>query len=496
MNATLQLETPEHAQQFLSPAALEGREAIFSKAEACEEKLSEVASVKRFLERYLGDAGFRSSLHKVFESGGDLHAVLAASNLRVHPEDVRAYLRMNKAHSGKNGETPALRHYREFTMAGAQDAATINARAERGASRAYAAWRQRQMGALRFHFSAFADLVVHPVAAYELSRGCSVGCWFCAVGAEKLQGHFLANHENLALFRTAQQAMRRLLGEAAGAAMCYWATDALDNPDYEIFAAEFCAEHGVFPPTTTAIGWKNPERTRALLHASAEAGTHLNRFSVLSVGMLNRLHAAFSEEELLRTELVFQMPEALVPIDVLSNAPARKIRAGRARSLPADQRVYDDGAGTVACVIGFLVNFVERTIRLIAPTLPSETWPLGYRTLAQVQGFTEESFSSAIEGMIREHMQPGFGEEPLRLHELLETQIVPEGLRVQSAKHAVTLSAWGLSTEALRFCIDLLRSGTQNASDISLALRRAGVSLLHSQAFLQRLRAEGIFDLA
>lgn len=495
MTATAELEAIARVAEPAATGSTVGTKAIFAKVESRAGEVSQIASVKRFLERYLGDAGFRGVLHDVYECGGDLGPALAACNLRVDPNDVRAYLRMNTA--GDNGsETAPLRLYKEFTMASAQEAGAINARAERSSNQAYAAWRQRQLGALRFHFSAFADLIVHPVAAYELSRGCSVGCWFCAVGAEKLQGHFLATEENLAFFRSAQHSMRKLLGEAAGAAMCYWATDALDNPDYEKFASEFCAEQGVFPPTTTAIGWKNPDRTRELLRTSAAAGTHLNRFSVLSVGMLNRIHASFSEEELLRTELVFQMPEALVPVNVLSNAPARKIRAGRARSLPEDKRVYEEGAGTVACVIGFLVNFVERTVRLIAPTLPSEAWPLGYRTLARIQGFTRESFASEIETMIREHMQPGFDEQPLRLHELLEAHVVPEGLRVQSPKYAVTVSARGLSTEALRFCVDLLRSGTQNAPDISLALRRAGVSLLHSQSFLHQLRAEGIFDLA
>ena len=56
-----------------------------------------------------------------------------------------------------------------------------------------------------------------------------------------------------------------IVGDAAGRGLCYYATEPLDNPDYECFLVDFHAEFGRVPQTTTAAATRDIERTRRLL---------------------------------------------------------------------------------------------------------------------------------------------------------------------------------------------------------------------------------------
>lgn len=451
--------------------------------------VSPLAHIKRFAERYRGDAAFRALL----SDDVSLPEVLASHQLEIAAQDARSFLSLERGE--QVAPTSNIESYKQFVLDTAKTD-RISHLASLSTNANYAEWRRRQLGALRFHFSAGSDAVVRPVAAYELSRGCSVGCWFCAVGAEKLQGHFTASPENLALFDATLCAMRELFGDAAGSAMCYWATDALDNPDYEIFAAHFAEANSVFPPTTTAIGWKNPERTLNLLTTASAHGTLLNRFSILSVGMLNRIHAAFSAEDLLTTDLVFQMQDALVSIGPTESLPAKKIRAGRARTAGrAEESLYSEDAGTVACVIGFLFNFVDRTIRLIAPCIPGDENPLGYRVFGSVEGFDHTTVEASLRSLIDQHMRVGFDDTPLRLSCSLSADVVTDTLIVRSQKHGVAFPAAGASEHALQHLLKLLRQGTHSASQLVAAMRVRGMNVFLTNFLLHRLREEGVFEI-
>ena len=47
--------------------------------------------------------------------------------------------------------------------------------------------------------------------------------------------------------------------------------------------------------------------------------------------------------------------------------------------------------GSIACVSGFLVNMLDRTIKVISPCYASDRWPFGYRI------FAEETFDNAVD---------------------------------------------------------------------------------------------------
>ena len=52
------------------------------------------------------------------------------------------------------------------------------------------AWRQRQIRRGRGELGATGSVITHPILAFELSAGCTVGCWFCGVSAARFQGNF------------------------------------------------------------------------------------------------------------------------------------------------------------------------------------------------------------------------------------------------------------------------------------------------------------------
>jgi radical SAM family RiPP maturation amino acid epimerase len=173
------------------------------------------------------------------------------------------------------------------------------------------AWRDRQIQRSKGQLGqSHAINIVHAPFAVELSDGCSVGCWFCGVSAEKRKRDFEWNEENAALWSGVVTALKDTIGPGARQGFCYWATDPLDNPDYEKFCTEFARITGRFPQTTTAQAHKHIERVRQLLGHSKSLGCEINRFSILSLPILKKIHDAFTPEELLWTELITQNMEA------------------------------------------------------------------------------------------------------------------------------------------------------------------------------------------
>ncbi|MBD2452478.1 hypothetical protein H6G76_36380 [Nostoc sp. FACHB-152] len=61
----------------------------------------------------------------------------------------------------------------------------------------YQAWRKRQITRISSQMrKSLSDEIPHTSVSFELSKGCSVGYWFCAVSAPRLGYIFTYNHEN------------------------------------------------------------------------------------------------------------------------------------------------------------------------------------------------------------------------------------------------------------------------------------------------------------
>jgi len=212
--------------------------------------------------------------------------------------------------------------------------------------------------------------------------------------SRRLAGLYRHTDEDAGLWRDVLAAAHRVVGECVGKAPCYYATEPLDNPDYELFLEDYLAEFGRVPQTTTAVALRNIERTRHLLQWGQAVREHFDRISVLSRADFDAIISAFTPEELIFTDLLSQFREA--PISTF-------IQAGRNR---------DDSQGigsTIACVSGFVVNMFERSVRLVTPVAASDEHPTGEQIFDTATFTDGVSFEDVLREMIERHMQTTIG---------------------------------------------------------------------------------------
>ena len=450
-----------------------------------------VAQLKRFFERYCADPGFRARLA---EEGP---AVAADFGIEVSPEDVRAFAAVNPpdGQSRVLAWTDNFGFFRDFMFECVGGLELVHL-AGSSSNAKFKAWHERQIARLRFDFSTWGDSIVRPAVALELSKGCSVGCWFCAVSADRLTGNFVYDKGGRRFWREVLDELGSVLGPAASSGFCYWATDPFDNPDYERFTSDFHAALGTFPPTTTALPLKNVGRTRAFLNLSRSSQCRLNRFSVLTLPMLNRIHREFSAEELAFVDLVLQNPGALVVTNFPQAVPAAKVHAGRMLSV-TQKAGFQSAPGTIACIVGFLINMVERTIQLVSPCIAGREWPLGYRVHDR-QTFSDASeLRSAIEQMIDEHMPLEVAPDSvLRFSPGLRYSTFIDGFRLSTSQYAVDFrSRWQFPTCCSYLELgELIRRGDMTADQIRATLEHRGASREQIREFLNLLYERGVLD--
>ncbi|MEW6357012.1 MAG: radical SAM family RiPP maturation amino acid epimerase [Planctomycetota bacterium] len=358
-----------------------------------------VAHIKRFQERWDADDRFRAAVAQ------DPQAAVEYYGICIDPHAVRPLWDKELAHlkedeQARHRQFPLLKEYDEYIRSLTRR--DILSRVDASTNPGYRAWRRRQVARTAAQFpKAHQDRLIHLGLVLELTKGCSVGCWFCGLAAPRLQGVFAYTRRNAALWRKTLEAMRDTLGPAAGSGICYWATEPFDNPDYESFCADFADILGVFPQTTTARPLADPARTRAMMRLSLEKGCTHNRFSVTSLRMLDRLHKEFSAEELRHVLLLVYSKTSDRGIAVSGRATAQ-----RSRPLRKDYKFSTEA--TIACASGFLINMVERTVELITPCVVSRRWPLGYRVYDRATFDNAKLLKDRVEGMIQEHMPVGF----------------------------------------------------------------------------------------
>lgn len=355
-------------------------------------------------------------------------------------------------------------------------------RTSRPLSGNFHAWRVRQMARTTSQLGAVqAHAIVHPLAAFELSKGCSVGCWFCGVSAPKLGDILAYNDANRGFWREVCQVWREVIGPAAEQAFLYWATDPMDNPDYEKFACDFHELCGYFPQTTTALPLRDVERTRRLLKLSEERGCLLNRFSLLTLKILDRVHETFSAEELAFVELVLQIKK-----DTLSKAVA-----GRTLEKALRTGVTDYQASTIACVSGFLVNMVDRSVRLISPCPASQRWPLGYQIFGEGTFSNADEFAGVLRRLTSAESMPASvrWQQRVALRPDLSWQLGERGLKVSSP--FLHQSFQGLESAALEKLGQLLSRGDLSAEEVAL---QSGGDLATVFLLLNQMLAVGVLD--
>lgn len=363
------------------------------------------AHTKRFFERWLADSSFRNLL------AIDAREAQRRYGLIVDPEDLR-YL-WDEAARQEAGDRPLHQILAQASPATRQLFAWIRANhryrkqlrdESRPTAPRFDAWRSRQIARSATSFRAAYDTnTPHITMAIELSRGCSVGCWFCGVSAPRLGDVLGYDAANAALFREVLQCVVERVGvRSAARGFLYWASDPFDNPDYERFCLDFQAVCGLFPLTTTALALRDTERTRRFIAFAAAQGAPKLRFSVSTLRQLDRLHEAFTAEELKLVDII-----TLNKGSLLQPSPSGRARDRLARSVGENDPAMSLAAvkdQTISCVSGFLLNLVDRRVQLISPCNADDRWPLGYFVYADRRFRDAGELGDILDEAIRDHM--------------------------------------------------------------------------------------------
>lgn len=391
----------------LAPPMVGFYQEMFSKRS--QEELRLIARTKRFLERFRGDAGWRSKLRehpqeaqRLFDAKGiELDAQSVASmwlDLRgdaCDPQAKRGVHRPCKPLELWIDWSKDLAAYRDMC----RDVASTSEHHPR-----FDAWRTRQLKRLTRELDPQnARAINSPLIAYELSSGCSVGCWFCGVSAERFGGHAAYDVETSELWSGILDAIVDRFGPAAATGFCYWGTDPSDNPDYCRFIDEHRRITGFLPPTTTAVPMRSIALTRDILALGNRYRHGNNRFSVLSLRSLDAIHQTFDADELLTVDLVLHMNGSLTPKAKAGRGLRNRARIDRLQSI--DAATTDLEHGSIACVTGFLVSLPRRTVRLISPCRSDDQHPDGYITFAEKSFKDTKTFCEAIDRLTAENMQ-------------------------------------------------------------------------------------------
>lgn len=272
---------------------------------------------------------------------------------------------------------------------------------------------------LRLH----ANVYFSPVC-FELSDGCSVQCPFCGFAAKPWTSDFRYTEENRKLWRAVVQISRELLGAVVDYAPCYFATEPLDNPDYEMFLLDMRGISGHAPQTTTALAEKYPERIRSIMRSLGEeelAGNASLRISIRSIAQFRQIMKLYSAEELEHVELLPNNPESVYIYSA----------SGKAAKGQTTQPERKRARYSISCCAGILVNMVQKTMAFVEPELPDAEHPLGISTKKSI---SFQDAGSYREGLISLFRAYAFGRlpylVPVRFNRHIRIEENAQGIRL------------------------------------------------------------------
>ncbi len=159
-----------------------------------------VAHVKRFLESLVGDPEFREQLKS---TPGDCRSIAASRGIGIDPMELACYWRDDLSLAVEDEElrsTSVGRLWAAYSEHVKAAVTSWNEEIQRTVSdKRFRGWIFRQRERYK---GAFLDSDHYPfsIVSFELSKGCSVNCWFCGLGASKLEGVFSYTAENAELW--------------------------------------------------------------------------------------------------------------------------------------------------------------------------------------------------------------------------------------------------------------------------------------------------------
>ena len=426
---------------------------------ACDdaEYVREVAEAKRALELWTMEPGFQEKFLAAPEE------TLAAYGLSIDVLSVRILCVRETALEYQKrppGDTPrAARRYRGFLQEKIEGRDRMARESCVPKHPAFRAWRNRQLNRCWVELGMKNRSLIHVPMTFELDLGCSVGCPFCGIMAGRLQKVCPYDEENAALWRGILSFAKETVGDAVGQATCYYATEPLDNPDYEKFTDDFFDVFGIVPQLTTAASMRNPERTRKYLLEALKKERRVHRFSVLSLDILHKIFETFTMEELLCVELLPQFAEA--PHNLFA-------KTGRARESEL-AHVAEDENDTIACASGFIVNMAERSIRLMTPCGSSKEHPTGEYIVAKESFSDLADFKRVLVSTIDRYMAKELPkDQPLFLRPTVSFEETAEGVEFfrPNKLRLKFRGADDLSPDLYHDVLRKLRGGGKSAYDV------------------------------
>lgn len=449
-----------------------------------EKKL--IPHIKRFLECVVGDPEFYNAIRENASKCGPL--LKSRGIIGVDPVQVAALVPelplLREVPIAQLEDKPQALLWQQWTEATGKFKENWRRQGENTPSKRFNAWRKRQINRCHSQLGKESNQkIIHATIAFELNKGCSIGCPFCGLAAEPLEELFRYTKENAKLWQDVLDVTVARLGTTVKSGVCYWATEPSDNPDYLKFLADYGKATDAYLQTTTAAPLRNISWTKELLQFRMEHITTVDRFSILSLNILRRVHNTFSADDLAFTELILQYSDTLSKLMARSGRNRKDVSAN-----PLMEFVKDH---TIACLTGYLVNMVDRSVRLISPCPPSDRWPLGYRIHA------EGSFSSAaeldnfisktIEKNMPEHVE---SDDNLAFRPDLEFSSLPEGFQLKSTYQLHNMK----DSPHLVQLGKLIAQGNLSLKQVVKELMVQHTDILAIMSSIQRLFDAGLLD--